>query len=375
MARVGANWGALAIKQAITAAAATVVAVVLLAACGGSPLTVEDYAAFACRPPANGGAGILYVDESWEGVRPPSQLESFHDHMVESGQRRARADDMDWGEGVGYGYGLHTRTYAQYLWERLSSLPLGAAAALAEACAFNWLIVVSDGSRDALLLEWAGGPPNATGWQYRIRMWEDGPGAYTSWSPWQDVPGSDGATRRYRLTGLATGSAPEVEVRAVTGDVPGPVSNPAEGVTAGLFPEVSLWIVEGDGETRWNVQGFSSVVVIPDGMRLRKARGWVNGGWCSGGSGLIEMDTLSVLSVCIVPTRCELGRYVQSGGAHDVEAFFDQFPLAPCPERPEWEDATGGGETLGLAAVGTAAIAAYAVAVWWLLRRRPQVRG
>ena len=35
------------------------------------------------------------------------------------------------------------------------------------------LIVVSDGSHDSLLLEWAGGPANATGWQYRQRRWEN----------------------------------------------------------------------------------------------------------------------------------------------------------------------------------------------------------
>ena len=55
------------------------------------------------------------------------------------------------------------------------------------------LIVVSDGSHDSLLLEWTGGPANATKWQYRQRRWENV--QPLAWEAWTDVPGSGAGVR------------------------------------------------------------------------------------------------------------------------------------------------------------------------------------
>ena len=132
------------------------------------------------------------------------------------------------------------------------------------------LIVVSDGSHDSLLLEWTGGPANATKWQYRQRRWENM--QPLAWEAWTDVPGSGAATRSYRLGGLRSGSPYDHQVRAVSGSVSGPPSPVAETGTTheqGALPQVfSDQIVEGDGRTRWRIGYLSIAITIPDGVRL-----------------------------------------------------------------------------------------------------------
>ena len=81
------------------------------------------------------------------------------------------------------------------------------------------LIVVSDGSHDSLLLEWTGGPSNATKWQYRQRPWANM--QPLAWEAWADIPRSGAGTRKHRLTGLRADTGYEFEVRAVVGTVAG----------------------------------------------------------------------------------------------------------------------------------------------------------
>lgn len=329
---------------------------VLLAACGGSSPTVEEYAALVCSDSGEGGRPSHTFDQSLESVRPPRALERFHRYMVDHGRNRALADIR---APVPRGSTLENI---------LLDLPLGVAATLAEACESNWLIVVSDGAVDALTLEWAGGPADATKWQYRYRTWVNS--FPQSWSRWQDVPNSNGATRRYRLAGLLHDTAYDAQVRWVAGREHGPPSNAGEGVTPlkGGLKEVSLTIVEGDGETRWVV--LDAYLVIPKGMRLQEGRAWVNGGVCTFGTSLREVTSGSVLSVCLYPT-CELGRSIYHGSAdnHDVGAFFDRLTPS-CPDWVAWENSSDRAADLGLAAAGMAAMVAYATAVWLLLRSR-----
>ena len=131
------------------------------------------------------------------------------------------------------------------------------------------LIVVSDGSHDSLLLEWTGGPSNATKWQYRKRQWKKGfPG---EWGSWSDIPGSGVATRSYKDTGLPALSGWDYQVRAVVGTVAAEASEPDTNGTqkrdAGPLDMYHSRVVEGDGRQRWIVVGFT--IVIPDGVRAR----------------------------------------------------------------------------------------------------------
>ncbi len=309
-----------------------------------------------CSAPGEGGASLAYVERPFETVSPPAMLERFHQYHLDSVGSDAQAS-------------LRSPVQSGSIFEDvLLDLPLGVAAALAEACESNWLIVVSDGAPDALILEWAGGPDDATKWQYRHRIWVDG--WPQSWSRWQDVPDSNGVTRRYRLSGLSADTAYDAQVRWVVGRVHGPPSNMGQGVTPRTGrPEVSFYILEGDGETRWRV--LDAYVTIPKGMRLREGRPWINGGTCPFGTSLKEVTSGSVLSVCLYPT-CEIGRSIYPGSDQtpDVGAFFDRLSLRHplCLDRPAWEESTNRAADLGLAAVGVAVMAAYAVAVWWGLR-------
>lgn len=154
------------------------------------------------------------------------------------------------------------------------------------------LLVVSDGSHDSLLLEWVGGPPNPTRWQYRRGTWRrdpEGEGCWTrgdsgcwrrdddggrvwrlEWGAWTDIPGSGASTRSFNDTGLPARSAWEYQVRAVVGTVTGEGSRVKEGGTQEQdrqLPDIfASELVEGDGQRRWLVLGFT--IVIPDGVRV-----------------------------------------------------------------------------------------------------------
>ena len=132
------------------------------------------------------------------------------------------------------------------------------------------LIVVSDGATDELLLEWAGGPANATKWQYRQRPWANM--QPQAWTAWADVPRSNAATRSYRRGDLNAGTPYDFQVRAVSGSGSGEPSPIAETGTThdhGDLPRVHPdQIVEGDGRTQWRIHYLSIAIVIPDGVRL-----------------------------------------------------------------------------------------------------------
>ena len=141
------------------------------------------------------------------------------------------------------------------------------------------LIVVSDGSHNSMLLEWAGGPANATKWQYRLRRWENA--QPLAWTDWTDVRGGGANTRSYRLKGLQADTGYEFEVRPVVGTVAGVASlgglryhrdrgYPARASTHERnIPRVFPYqIVEGDGRTQWRIGYLSFTITIPDGVRL-----------------------------------------------------------------------------------------------------------
>ena len=129
------------------------------------------------------------------------------------------------------------------------------------------LIIVSDGSPDSLALEWTAALPGATGWEYRQREPAGG-----DWSSWTAVPGSDGATRRYEMTGMTPDDSYYFQVRPIIGTVPGEPSDSTPGHT---YPQDGhRWIgrynvVEGDGRTEWDLGDFT--ITIPQGARLRGA--------------------------------------------------------------------------------------------------------
>ena len=130
------------------------------------------------------------------------------------------------------------------------------------------LIVVSDGSHDSLLLEWTGGPQNATKWQHRKRQWKKG--IQGEWTPWADIPGSSATTRSYVDT-VPARTTWDYQVRPVVGAVPGEASRARSGGTQreGADP-LDIYhgvVVEGDGHQRWIVVSFT--IVLPDGVRAR----------------------------------------------------------------------------------------------------------
>ncbi len=150
------------------------------------------------------------------------------------------------------------------------------------------LIVVSDGSPDSLLLEWVGGPDDVTRWQYRRTTWNSGEARQNPWGPWTDIPGSDSATRAYRLTGLRSNTGHRFEVRAVAGGVEGVPSNLEGGIThrPGERPLIYVGkVVEGDGRTEWQLGSF--IFTIPEGLRLVGDLSWESG---NGDSGTVVND-------------------------------------------------------------------------------------
>ena len=71
-----------------------------------------------------------------------------------------------------------------------ASVPAGPPSATIAPAAALTLIVVSDGATDELLLEWTGGPANATKWQYRRATWNQKKSVPNPWGDWMDIPGS-----------------------------------------------------------------------------------------------------------------------------------------------------------------------------------------
>ena len=129
------------------------------------------------------------------------------------------------------------------------------------------LTVASDGATEALILEWAGGPPVAIGWEYRRGVWE---GDNVRWGDWTVIPGSDSSTRSYRVDGLQRGGKYRFIVRAIE-TLEGLPSGWAEGATqegSGIPTMILDQLVAGDGVTEWRLPGTDLVVTVPDGWRV-----------------------------------------------------------------------------------------------------------
>ena len=162
-----------------------------------------------------------------------------------------------------------------------ASVPAGPPSATIAPAAALTLIVVSDGATDELLLEWTGGPANATKWQYRRATWNQKKSVPNPWGDWTDIPGSNASTRSYLLTGLSSDTGHRFEVRAVAGTTAGVASNRADGITyiPGEYPEIGPGkILEGDGRTEWRVAALNFVITIPDGVRIKGGRGMTPAG-------------------------------------------------------------------------------------------------
>ena len=134
------------------------------------------------------------------------------------------------------------------------------------------VITITTGDSGVVLLEWSGGPDNATRCQYRQR----GPENDWVWTAWTDIPGSDASTRSYRLSGLRDSTVYHFEVRAVVGTVMG---DPSEEVLGGTpvfdkhgIPEMFAREIVGGGRT-WRVSAGLAVIDVPAGTRLMNAGG------------------------------------------------------------------------------------------------------
>lgn len=189
------------------------------------------------------------------------------------------------------------------------------------------LLAFSDGAPDSLLLEWGradrgrrewSAPEGLTGWQYRLRPYRLSPGG---WSDWTDFPGSSGASRRGRASGLRPDTLYQFEVRAVAGPHAGEASAPTQGLTQSASGPRLIqpgYAVLGDGRTEWKLPGGLIVVTIPAGM-LVEDDGHARGG-------LRDVDSTSWLLLDLT-TGAESRREMRNAdeGGRDVNALFDQI--------------------------------------------------
>ncbi len=205
------------------------------------------------------------------------------------------------------------------------------------------LITVATGKAGELLLEWRIGhdPAGVTGWQYRQRARQggttDGPWA---WGAWTDVPGSNAATRSYRLTGQSLRLF-HFEVRAVAGTKPGRASASARGGPAPVGADGIPWMLAGDiveGGRTWRIHAGSTVIDVPAGTRLE-----VHGGALADGRVIVSFADAATGSYLVVDidTAESVGREIvappgvqgdaivggggQGGAARDVGAIFDKI--------------------------------------------------
>lgn len=191
------------------------------------------------------------------------------------------------------------------------------------------LIVISDGSANALTLEWVGGETVATKWQYRQRP------NYPStsvWSAWTDIPDSGANTRSHRVTNLTGGKGYAFEVRPVNGETPGTrsIEAPAYTHVSGETPYIGTFdTVEGDGRTAWQVQGLMWTVTIPAGVRITGGTAWVA---ASAYGGVALLDTATGSAQYFTTHGTATGRDIEPGAsaatrppAWDVNAIFDRI--------------------------------------------------
>ncbi len=183
------------------------------------------------------------------------------------------------------------------------------------------LATISEGSETELILEWAGGPANATKWQYRQRTFRQ------PWPAWTDIPGSGASTSSYRVSGLKADSGYFFEVRAWTEDGPGTESNEADGVTTTRsYVGLPLMLIGqvAEGGRSW-VLGGNVIVDIPAGVRVMHSSGAL-----SARTVVFTMSEIESMSAQVfdLETGEAAGRVIRTAGtatASDLNTLFDQI--------------------------------------------------
>lgn len=193
------------------------------------------------------------------------------------------------------------------------------------------LMVLIDGTPDVVILEWTSTATGVTRWQYRTKGPILGDGRET-WGAWTSIPGSTGATRSYRLSGLARGWY-EVEVRAWT-TVAGNASNTEEASTPYFESDGIPFIRSGQiavGGRTYRVGTLEYVIAVPANMRVLVGvgRGWggrFNAGIMDVSSGSIlfmDAETGEFYRRHVVTSSDNSG--VSGSAAREVNALFDQI--------------------------------------------------
>ena len=211
------------------------------------------------------------------------------------------------------------------------------------------VLMFSDGAATELVIEWTGGPADATGWQFRTRSPsgyrphpEQGWGASRQdTTKWRGIPESAVSSCSYRITGLRSRHSYDVQMRAkVPGGGYGVESNVAEGTTQydnGRAPTISPNdVVKGDGLTRWRVHALRWTFSIPDGVLIRGGPAWINGV-----SGVTIFDHETGSSLYFSASGHELGRSVGATTGRDVHALFDY--ISGSVDVPGWLALHSGG--------------------------------
>lgn len=196
------------------------------------------------------------------------------------------------------------------------------------------LMLISDGDASSLIIEWEADGEGAVSWQYRIRgsnwdtMWPSRGGQ------WQEVPGSTGDTRSYRITGLEERRAYDVQVRPITADGVGDPSNIAINATRDSRQAVMSGLIRGDGVKRWTLRFARFTVVVPDGMLVRAWDGrpsytavappglWASPTWPPRSQ--VITDHLSGSKLRLYLWGAEIEREMRPSN-RDVDALFDEL--------------------------------------------------
>ena len=185
------------------------------------------------------------------------------------------------------------------------------------------LMTLIDGTPDVVILEWTSTATGVTRWQYRTKGPIRGDGRET-WGTWTNIPGSSGATRSYRLSGLGRGWY-EVEVRAWT-TVAGNASNTEEASTPYFefanIPFIRSGQIAVGGRT-YRVGTLEYVITVPVNMRVQIAVG----GEARFHAGIIDVASDSVLFMDAETGEFYERRIVASSesAAREVNELFDQI--------------------------------------------------
>ncbi len=226
------------------------------------------------------------------------------------------------------------------------------------------LTVFTGSAEGEFLLEWTPGPQLATRWQYRQRgpLFRDQQLRLEGsdlvevpyrWEPWRDVPGSDGGSRRHRVTGLAPEKyGYEFQVRPWTADGPGDPSPSDREAVQSVAPDGLVYGSYGMLEpgATFRMDGMGWTFTVPHGMRL-KGVGWISGVHTWETIGLLDVQSRSLLMIGVCTGREDWRRVLErtdepvddvTAGAprRDVHTLFDQIvdsvrPRAHPPVRYE----------------------------------------